>query len=140
VLQDSAYVLGSFILSRLQLAALARRPGDRVLFPILVDEFHNFAGPGMDTTSIETFLAEARSYKAPLVVATQYVGHLNREVVSALFGDVGTLVCLHLGQTDAQILQRELGQFTAEDLLDLGIGKAIVRMGSARGLLMSQFP
>ncbi|HZA24115.1 MAG TPA: hypothetical protein VFA32_16185, partial [Dehalococcoidia bacterium] len=61
VLQDSAYVLGSFILSRLQLAALARRPGDRVLFPILVDEFHNFAGPGMDTTSIETFLAEARS-------------------------------------------------------------------------------
>jgi hypothetical protein len=131
VLQDNAYVLGSFILSRLQLAALARRADERTLFPILVDEFHNFAGPGMDTTSIETFLAEARSYNAPLVMATQYVGHLNREVVTALFGNVGTLVCLHLGQTDAQVMQRELGQFSTEDLLDLGIGEAIVRMGSA---------
>jgi hypothetical protein len=140
VLQEAAYILGSFILSRLQLAALARRAGERTLFPILVDEFHNFAGPGMDTASIETFLSEARSYNAPLVVATQYVGHLNREVVTALFGNVGTLVCLHLGQIDAQLLQRELGDFTSEDLLDLGIGEAIVRMGSAREAFNIEVP
>jgi hypothetical protein len=36
VLQKAAYVLGSFILSRMQLAAPARRPGERKLFPILV--------------------------------------------------------------------------------------------------------
>ena len=44
VLQDAAFVLGSFILSRLQLAALARPPDERTLFPIIVDEFHNVAG------------------------------------------------------------------------------------------------
>jgi hypothetical protein len=132
VLQDAAYILGSFILSRLQLAALARKPGDRKPFPILVDEFHNFAGQGMDTESIETFFSEARSYKAPLVVATQYLGRLNREVAAALMANAGTMVVLHLGQADAQPLAKELGGFTPEDLLSLNVGEAVVRMGSAR--------
>ena len=139
-LQDTAFVLGSFILSRLQLAALARPVGERTLFPIVVDEFHNLAGHGMDTESIETFLSEARSYMAPLGVSTQYAGRLNREVIAALFGNVGTLVCMHVGQIDAQILQRELGDFTAEDLLDLGIGEAIVRVGSARDAFSVRVP
>ena len=39
---------------------------------------------------------------------------------------------LHLGQIDAQPMQREFGDFSAEDLMDLVIGEAIVRMGSAR--------
>ena len=132
ILQDAAFVLGSFILSRLQLAALARRPDERSLFPIICDEFHNLAGHGMATESIETFLSEARSYLVPLVVSTQYVGRLNKDVITAIFGNVGTLVCMHLGQIDAQAMQRELGEFSAEDLLDLGIGEAIVRVGSAR--------
>jgi DNA helicase HerA-like ATPase len=102
VLQKAAYVLGSFILSWMQLAALARRPGERKLFPILVDEFHNFASADMDTESIETFLSGARSYRALLVMATQYAGRLNRGVMGPLFGNVGTLICLQLGPIDAQ--------------------------------------
>jgi len=140
LLQDTAFVLGSFILSRLQLAALARRPEERFLFPIICDEFHNLAGQSMDTESIETFLSEGRSYLAPLVIATQYAGRLNRNVVTALFGNVGTLVCTHLGQIDAQFMQRELGDFSAEDLLNLGIGEAIVRMGSARDTFNVRIP
>jgi DNA helicase HerA-like ATPase len=139
-LQEAAYILGSFILSRLQLAALARRTGERKLFPVLVDEFHNFAGHGLDTESIETFLSETRSYQAPLVVSTQYLGRLNRSVVAALFGNLGTQVCLNMGQADAQLLQRELGRFTAEDLLNLGIGHAIVRMGPARDTFNVRIP
>jgi hypothetical protein len=139
-LQEAAYILGSFILSRLELAALARRPGERKLFPVLVDEFHNFAGHGMDTESIETFLSETRSYQAPLVVSTQYLGRLNRSVVAALFGNLGTQTCLNMGQADAQLLLRELGRFAAEDLLNLGIGHAIVRMGPARGTFNVRIP
>ena len=48
ILQDAGFVLGSFILSRLQLAALPRRPNERTLFPIICDEFHNLAGQGID--------------------------------------------------------------------------------------------
>jgi hypothetical protein len=139
-LQDAAYALGSFILSRLQLAALARRPGERKLFPILVDEFYNFAGTGMDTESIETFLSEVRSHRVPLVVATQYVGRLNRDVVTALFANVGTMAALYLGQIDAQPLARELGEFTVEDLLNLEVGEAVVRMGSAQDAFNVKVP
>ena len=140
LLQDASFVLGSFILSRLQLAALARREGERKLFPILVDEFHNFAATGMDTQSIETFLSEARSYMAPLVVSTQYVGRLNRDVIAAMFGNVGTMICMHLGQLDAQPMQREFGDFTAEDMMDLEIGEAVVRMGPARDAFKIRTP
>lgn len=94
----------------------------------------------MDSESIETFLSEARSYAAPLVISTQYIGRLNRDVIAAIFGNVGTLVCMHLGQIDAQIMQRELGDFTAEDLLDLGIGEAIVRVGSAKDSFNVKIP
>src|SRR5918992_3587281 len=76
----------------------------------------------------------------PLVVSTQYLGRLSRGVVAALFGNLGTQVCMNMGQIDAQLLQRELGRFTAEDLLNLGIAQAIVRMGSARDTFNVRIP
>lgn len=45
--EEPAILLGSFILSRLQLAAMARAEvptEERLLFPILVDEFQNYGG------------------------------------------------------------------------------------------------
>jgi hypothetical protein len=139
-LQDAAFILGSFILSRLQLAALSRPPEERSLFPVLVDEFHVYAGQGMDTESIETFLSETRSYRVPLVVSTQFLGRLSRSVVAALFGNLGTQVCMHMGQIDAVLLQRELGKFSAEDLMNLGIGQAVIRMGSAKDTFNATVP
>ena len=139
-LQDAAFIIGSFILSRLQLAAMARPADERTLFPVLVDEFHVYAGQGMDTESIETFLSETRSYRAPLVVSTQYLGRLNRGVIAALFGNLGTQVCMHMGQIDAVLLQRELGKFSAEDLMNLGIGEAVIRMGSAKDTFNAEIP
>ena len=47
---------------------------------------------------------------------------------------------MHLGQIGAQLIQRELGDFTAEDLLDLGIGEAIVRIGSAQDSFNVKIP
>lgn len=57
---------------------LSRFHQDWALFPVLVDEFHVYAGHNMDTESVETFLSETRSYLVPLVVSTQYLGRLSR--------------------------------------------------------------
>jgi hypothetical protein len=43
-------------------------------------------------------------------------------------------------QIDAQLLRRELSRFTSDDLLNLGIGQAIVRMGSARDTFNMKVP
>jgi hypothetical protein len=37
---------------------------------IVVDEFQNYAGEGADTSSIRSFLSEARKYNVGLVAAT----------------------------------------------------------------------
>lgn len=132
--EENSQVLGSFILSKLQLAAMARAelpPSERKLFVVALDEVQNQAGRNLDTTSIRSFLSEARKYGVALIMATQFTSQLDREVVSAIFGNVGTLICLRCGIEDAPLLQRELGVFTAEDLLNLEIGQAIVRMGRA---------
>gem|GEM_PF-2989699 len=62
--KEVSILLGSFILSRLYIATLARAqvsPQERGLFVVVVDEFQNYAGQGSDTTSIRSFLSEARS-------------------------------------------------------------------------------
>lgn len=64
--EDVATLLGTVILSRLQLAALARPQGQRKLYPIIVDEFHNYAGKGTDTAALRSFFSEARSFRTPL--------------------------------------------------------------------------
>lgn len=127
-LKDAAFVLGSFILSRLQMAALARPMKGRDIYPVLVDEFHNFAGHGMDTESIETFLSEARSFRVPLVVATQFPNQLAQSVIKAIFGNVGTLISMRCGMIDAKLLEQELTNFDAEDIQSQARGEGIVRM------------
>jgi hypothetical protein len=131
--EEVSILLGSFILSRLQIAALARAhvpPQERRLFVVIVDEFQSYAGQGTDSSSIRVFLSEARKYRVALVVATQFPSQLDREVTQAIFGNVGSLICLRSGALDAQVLQRELGQFGARELLDLEVGQALVRLGS----------
>lgn len=132
--EENSQILGSLILSKLQLAAMARAEllaSERHLFVVAIDEFQNHGGARLDTTSIRSFLSEARQYGVALIIATQFISQLDRDVTAAIFGNVGTLVCLRCGIDDAPILQRELGSFTADDLLNLGTGQALVRMGRA---------
>lgn len=132
--EEHSSLQGSFILSKLQLATMARAelpPQERRLFVIIVDELQNYAGSGSDTASIRSSLSEARKYGVAMVTATQFTAQLGREVLTAIFGNVGTLMCLRSGVADAQVLQRELGLFAADDLLNLETGQALVRMGRA---------
>lgn len=51
--------------------------------------------------------------------------------VAAILGNVSTFITFHTGLPDAQTLQKELGKFTVEDVLNLNVGECVVRMGRA---------
>ncbi len=132
--EEVSQVLGSLILGKLQLAAMARAnlpASERKLFTVAIDEFQNVASADHETASVRSLLSEARKYAVALVVATQFTSQMDREVRAAVFGNVGTLVCLRCGMEDAKLLHKELGSFAADDLMNLDTGQAIVRMGRA---------
>jgi len=80
----------------------------------------------------DRILAEARKYKLVLAgLANQYVSQLSVPVRQAVFGNVGSFVVFRLGIDDAQIVQKELGVFTAEEILNLELGQAIARAGGS---------
>jgi len=52
-------------------------------------------------------------------------------VRQAIFGNVGSLIIFRLGVEDAQTVAKELGVFTAQDILNLEVGQAIARVGGS---------
>jgi hypothetical protein len=86
---DKANLLGSFLTTQFQLAAMARAliPEDeRRDFYLFIDEFQNFS-----TEAFTSILAEARKYRLCLVLSHQYIDQLSLPVRQAVFGNVGTL-------------------------------------------------
>lgn len=140
--EKNAHILGSFIQSSFQMAVMARASipiAERKPFILIIDEFHNYAGSA-NVDSINSLLSEARKYKVSLITATQFLSQVDKRIKDAIFGNVGTLICLRVGIDDSQVLQKELGQFIAEDLLNLKVGEAIVRMGTAKDSFNLQIP
>src|SRR3990170_3962416 len=109
-------LLGLIIVSKLQMAALSRSDtpeSDRRDFYLYVDEFQNFV-----TDSFATILSEARKYKLNLVMANQYVQQMEEDVMYAVFGNVGSLLCFQVGAKDAGILAEQLGgDLNPDDLM-----------------------
>jgi CxxC-x17-CxxC domain-containing protein len=124
--EDASQLLGSLVITKLQLAAMARADiaeEERKDFYLYVDEFQNFA-----TDAFATTLSEARKYKLCLILAHQYVSQLetmgekgrNTKVRDAIFGNVGTLVSFRVGADDAEFLEKEfLPAFTIDDLVNV---------------------
>jgi CxxC-x17-CxxC domain-containing protein len=116
--EDVSRLLGSLIITKLQLAAMSRveiPEEERKDFFLFVDEFQNFA-----TSSFINVLSEARKYRLDLILAHQYITQMSEEVRDAVFGNVGTLVCFRVGAEDAEFLEKEFSpEFTAEDLVNL---------------------
>jgi hypothetical protein len=82
------------------------------------------------SVGFERILAEARKYNLVLAgLANQYVSQLDSTVRQAIFGNVGTMIVFRLGVDDAGLVSKEMGVFTAEEILDLDIGQCIVRAG-----------
>ncbi len=116
--EDTAALLGSMIITKIQLAAMSRadvHESERPDFYLYVDEFQNFA-----TESFATILSEARKYHLNLVLTNQFMAQIPEVVKSAIFGNVGTIVSYRVGATDASALVKEFEPvFNANDLVNL---------------------
>lgn len=116
--EDISALLGAMIITKIQLAAMARQSipeSERRDFYLYVDEFQNFA-----TGAFATILSEARKYRLNLIVAHQYVAQMEETVRDAIFGNVGTLSIFRIGADDAHAFERELApEYTETDLVNL---------------------
>jgi hypothetical protein len=126
--EDNAAILGSFLVTKIQLAAMSRSDipniEDRRPFYLYVDEFQNFA-----TDSFATILSEARKYGLNLTVANQYVSQMNETVRDAVFGNVGTMVSFRVSADDSPVLSKQFEpQFEPNDLLQMHNRHFIINM------------
>ncbi len=116
--EDASSILGSILVTSIQLAALFRSTQpeqERVPFYLYVDEMHSFI-----SLSFADILSEARKYKLSLFLTHQYIEQLHEKIRSAIFGNVGTIISFRIGATDAEYLAREFHPvFTEDDLINL---------------------
>ncbi len=126
--EDNAAILGAFLVTKIQLAAMSRSDipniADRRPFYLYVDEFQNFA-----TDSFATILSEARKYALNLTVANQYIGQMTETVRDAVFGNVGTMISFRVSADDSPILSKQFEpQFEPQDLLQMHNRHFIINM------------
>jgi hypothetical protein len=116
--EDASTLLGSMLVTAIQLAALrrARIPEhERRPFFLYVDEMHSFV-----SLSFADILSEARKYKLSLFLTHQYIEQLHETIRSAIFGNVGTLITFRVGAEDAKELVKEFYPvFNEEDMIAL---------------------
>lgn len=126
--EDNAGILGAFLVTKIQLAAMSRSDipnvEDRRPFYLYVDEFQNFA-----TDSFSVILSEARKYGLNLTVANQYIAQMTDSVRDAVFGNVGTTISFRVSADDAPILVKQFEPtFEADDLLQLNNRNFVINM------------
>lgn len=126
--EDNASILGSFIVTKVQLAAMSRSDipdiKDRRPFYLYVDEFQNFA-----TDSFAVILSEARKYGLNLTVANQYVAQMTENVRDAVFGNVGTTISFRISADDAPILIKQFEPtFEETDIIQLNNRHFVISM------------
>ena len=114
--EDNAAILGSLLVTKIQLAAMSRADipniDDRRPFYLYVDEFQNFA-----TDSFAVILSEARKYGLNLTVANQYISQMAEPVRDAVFGNVGSMISFRVSPDDSPFLIKYFEpQFEAADL------------------------
>ena len=129
-------LFAGMIVSRFKAATMKRASvpaNERRDFFLYVDEFQNIANE-----SFSELLAEARKYRLGLIMANQYAEQLegNRtavggkgSVLSAILGNVGTILSFRLGVRDAESLSPVFSPaFSKHDLMELPDRECYVRM------------
>ena len=109
-LKDSADLLGSLIMAKIQMAAFSRAniPASRRRpFYLYIDEFQNFA-----TGSFMVILSEARKYGLSLIMAHQTLVQISGELKSLILGNAGIQVYFRVSHQDASILSKEAFEYS----------------------------
>jgi len=116
--EDATQLLGSLLVSQFQTAALARARQPltaRIPFYLYIDEVQSFV-----TLSFADILAESRKYGLCLFITHQYIDQLHEKILSAIMGNVGTIISFRIGASDARVLEEEFAPtFKADDLINL---------------------
>lgn len=125
--EQAANMLGSLIISHLQLAAMGRSaqpPEDRVPFFAHVDEFQSFG-----TDAFASLLSEARKFAAHFCIANQYIEQLDAAVRAAVLGNAGALIVFRVSGADARVLASEFDPLPPTELVDQPPFSAWLRRG-----------
>ncbi len=125
---DISNILGGLIVSSIAHAAYSRQnqpEHDRKPFFLYIDEFHNFT-----TKTLADTLSELRKYRLGLVLAHQFTSQLDPDVLEAIIGNVGTLVSMRVGATDAAIFSKQFGADIPQprDLINLPNYEMLIKL------------
>jgi energy-coupling factor transporter ATP-binding protein EcfA2 len=125
--EEKANLVGSLLTSQFQLGAMGRSDipeSNRRDFYLFIDEFQNFS-----TDAFVSILAEARKYRLCLVLSHQYIDQLSLPIRQAVFGNVGTLISFRIGDSDAEVMEKEFGNsISRSELADLDRYEAVVKL------------
>jgi len=113
-LKDSANLLGSLFMAKIQMAAFSRSDipqKKRVPFYLYIDEFQNFAND-----SFSVILSEARKYGLSLIMAHQTLAQIPTELRSLILGNAGIQVCFRLNRQDSNILAKEAFEYSGYEV------------------------
>jgi hypothetical protein len=120
-LKDSADLLGSLLMAKIQLAAFSRSdlpPNRRTPFYLYIDEFQNFA-----TESFAVILSEARKYGLSLILAHQTLAQIPEELKSLILGNTGIQVYFRLNRHDATLLAKEGFEYSGYEVKTMRLYK-----------------
>ena len=96
----------------------ARRP-----YFVYADEFHAFA-----SGSLMAMLPQLRKYGVGLTLAHQYLEQVERPLLAAVLGNVGSMMVFRVGASDAPFLAGQLGIENADNLLGLANYESYARV------------
>lgn len=130
--EENSYLLGTLIVAKLHQAAQGRQTmakSERHPCFLYIDEFQHFV-----TESMSGILSGARKYGLSLILVHQGLDQLakqNTELTNSIIANAGTRVCFRLGDIDAKKLESGFAHFDSDDLQNLGMGEALVKIGKA---------
>src|SRR5262252_9204865 len=125
--EQAANLLGSLLVSHLQLVAMGRSalaPEERVPFFAHVDEFQSFG-----SEAFASLLSEARKFAAHFCLGNQYIEQLAPSVRAAVLGNAGTLLVFRISGADAEVLAPEFDPLPPSALVDQPPFAAWLRRG-----------
>ena len=125
--EQAANLLGSLLISHLQLVAMGRSaqaPENRIPFFAHVDEFQSFG-----TDAFAALLSEARKFAAHFCLANQYIDQLDPPVRAAVLGNAGALLVFRVSGYDAILLAPEFDPLPPSELVDQAPYTAWLRRG-----------
>jgi hypothetical protein len=125
--EQAANLLGSLLVSHLQLAAMARSdhvPDERVPFFAHIDEFQSFG-----TDAFASLLSEARKFAAHFCLANQFPDQIDASVRAAVLGNAGALLVFRVSGYDVELLASEFSPLPPSELVDQAPFTAWLRRG-----------